>query len=105
MVNPIVDWTEQDVWDFLRHYGCESNPLYQCGLKRIGCVGCPMAGSAGMKREFIRWPKYRQLYVHAFDRMLRHRAEKGLPSVWRTGEDVMRWWVGDDPDQLQLEFE
>ena len=38
-VNPIVDWTEHDVWDFLHHYGCESNPLYQCGEDRIGCVG------------------------------------------------------------------
>lgn len=105
MVNPIVDWTEQDVWDFLHHYGCESNPLYQCGLKRVGCIGCPMAGANGMKQEFIRWPKYRALYVHAFDRMLQHRAEKGLTQTWRCGEDVMRWYLGDDPEQLQLEIE
>lgn len=31
MVNPIVDWTTQDVWEFLHYYGCESNPLYQEG--------------------------------------------------------------------------
>lgn len=105
MVNPIVDWTEQDVWEFLRYYGCTSNPLYQCGMKRIGCIGCPMAGSQGQKRGFIRWPKYRALYVHTFERMLENRAAKGLPAVWRSGEDVMRWWVGDDPDQLQLDFE
>lgn len=36
MVNPIVDWTDEDVWEFLTHYGCKSNPLYECGFKRIG---------------------------------------------------------------------
>lgn len=50
MVNPILDWTEDDVWSFLKHYGCESNPEYQCGQTRIGCVGCPMAGGAAFKR-------------------------------------------------------
>lgn len=44
MVNPIVDWTDDDVWEFLHHYGYSANPLYQCGKKRIGCIGCPMQG-------------------------------------------------------------
>ena len=43
MVNPILDWTEEDVWKFLRYFGCESNPLYHCGESRIGCIGCPIA--------------------------------------------------------------
>ena len=31
MLQPIIDWTTEDVWDFLHHYGCESNPLYRGG--------------------------------------------------------------------------
>lgn len=57
MVNPIVDWTDKEIWDFLRHYGCRSNPLYQCGQKRIGCIGCPMQGGKGMKKRFCRISK------------------------------------------------
>ena len=38
MVNPIADWTDEDVWEFLNHYGCKSKPLYECGFKRIGCI-------------------------------------------------------------------
>ena len=53
MVNPIVDWMDEDVWDFLHYYGCRSNPLYQCGRKRIGCIGCPMQGGKRMKQEFL----------------------------------------------------
>lgn len=104
MVNPIIDWTDKDVWEFLRHYGCKSNPLYQCGKSRIGCIGCPMSGFKGMKRDFAAFPKYRLNYVRAFDRMIKKRIEDGLPTKeWRTGEDVMRWWVGDDPNQITFE--
>ncbi len=104
MINPIVDWTDEDVWEFLHHYGCESNPLYQCGFKRIGCIGCPLGGGKSMKHEFSVYPKYRKLYVRAFDRMLAARKEAGLTNdvSWRTGEDVMRWWVGDNPLQTSL---
>ncbi len=104
MINPIVDWTDEDVWEFLHHYGCESNPLYQCGFKRIGCIGCPLGGSKRMKHEFSVYPKYRKLYVRAFDRMLAARKEAGLTNDerWRCGEDVMRWWVGDNPLQTSL---
>ena len=103
MINPIVDWSDQDVWDFLHHYGCESNPLYSCGKKRVGCVGCPMQTHKGMKADFRRWPKFRHNYVRAFDRMLIAREQAGKTNYsWSSGEDVMRWWVGDDPSQLSF---
>ena len=103
MVNPIVDWTDEEVWEFLRHYGCAGNPLYQCGYGRIGCIGCPMQSGKRMKADFARWPKYRQAYVHAFDRMLEARKAAGkIDTKWKTGEDVMKWWVGDNPNQLPL---
>ncbi len=102
-VNPIVDWSDRDVWDFLHHYGCNSNPLYACGFHRIGCIGCPMA-EKGRFVEFARYPKYYQNYIRAFDRMLIARKNKGLPKVWENGEDVMRWWLGEPPKE-QMRFE
>lgn len=106
MVNPIVDWSDEDVWEFLRHYGCQSNPLYECGYKRIGCIGCPNASCANRKREFARYPKYKENYIKAFDRMLKRRVEKGLPisDMWQDGQQVFKWWIGDDPFQLEIDF-
>lgn len=104
-LNPIVDWTESEVWEFLKHYGVEVNPLYHQGCSRIGCIGCPLAGGKQMKREFAMYPKFRENYVKAFDRMLQHQRELGKHKngTWQTGEDVMRWWCGDDPRQITLE--
>lgn len=106
MVNPIIDWSDTDVWDFLKAHGCKSNPLYECGLKRVGCIGCPMAGK-NRYAEFERWPKYRAMYVAAFDRMLearRRAGKKERPNTqWFDGESVMRWWLGEDAAQILLE--
>ena len=104
MINPIIDWTDEDVWSFLHHYGCNSNPLYQCGEKRIGCIGCPMQGTNGMKRDFLRYPKYKNLYEIAFGKMLDARKSRGLKSDagWNSAKDVMTWWLGGDINQLSI---
>ena len=104
LINPIYDWTDDDVWEFLKHYGCKSNPLYECGFKRIGCIGCPMADKHRYV-EFNRYPKYKLNYIRAFDRMLKVREEKGLTSKvnWQSGEDVFKWWMGEDINQITFE--
>lgn len=104
LVNPIVDWEDSEVWEFLKYYGCESNPLYQCGFNRVGCIGCPMAGKHRYF-EFQRYPRYKKLYINSFDRMLKAREERGFTNRvgWQTGNDVFKWWMGEDP--LQLSFE
>lgn len=95
MVNPIVDWTDEDVWEFLAHYGCKSNPLYECGFKRIGCIGCPMAGRHLRLEEFRRYPGYRKAYIRAFGKMLEKRATEGKPTTekWSDGQAVFDWWL------------
>lgn len=103
MVNPIVDWTDADVWEFLNYYGCKSNPLYYCGFGRIGCLICPLGSYKHMRTEANRYPKYRANYVRAFDRMLKAREEAGMSNdSWETGEDVMRWYLGYGAGQMQM---
>ena len=70
MVNPIVDWEDEDVWDFLNSYGIPHCSLYDEGFKRLGCIGCPLSGRKNMERDFERWPKYKELYIKAFQRMI-----------------------------------
>ena len=95
MVNPIVDWSDEDVWDFLSYYGCKINPLYECGFKRIGCIGCPMAVKHMRNLEFELYPKYKQAYIRAFDKMLQKREIEGRPTTlkWADGQAVFDWWL------------
>lgn len=70
MVNPIVDWTDDDVWSFLNGNNIPHCSLYDEGFTRLGCIGCPLSGSKNMIRDFERWPKYKELYIRAFQRMI-----------------------------------
>lgn len=94
LVNPIIDWEDEDVWAFLNDVlkvpHCE---LYDRGHKRIGCIGCPM--SRNRAAELDAYPKFKAAYLKAFDRMLKERDRRGLDTEWKTPEEVMDWWTSN----------
>ena len=65
LVSPIIDWTEDDVWAFLRAVGAAHCELYDQGFTRIGCIGCPMSSPAQKLRENKRWPHVRRNWIQA----------------------------------------
>lgn len=67
--NPILDWTDSEVWDFYWNECRHHNPLYQKGYYRGGYVGCPMLGKKQRCKEFADFPVYKELYTHSFERM------------------------------------
>lgn len=108
IVNPIVDWSEDQVWDFLKNLAhVESCSLYAEGFKRLGCIGCPMAGKT-RQVEFERWPKYKEMYMRAFARMIEERKKRGLqkePTKWHNAQEVFDWWMetGVLPGQIRMD--
>lgn len=92
VINPIIDWTEQDVWSFINRQNLPYCELYDNGYRRLGCIGCPMAGAKQMLKEFKQQPKIKALYIRAFDRMLKEHNYKKLPT-WKSGQEVFDWWT------------
>lgn len=39
-INPILDWTETDIWKYTAIYRVPINPLYEQGYRSIGCQPC-----------------------------------------------------------------
>lgn len=93
ILNPIIDWSTDDVWEFIHEYNIPYCRLYDEGFERLGCVGCPM--STRQKNELNRWPKIKKLYFRAFERMIEERNKAGLETNWKTGEEVFSWWLSD----------
>lgn len=96
VVNPIIDWSNEDVWEFIHEYGIPYCKLYDEGWKRLGCIGCPMANVESRKKHFEMYPKYKQAYLKAFERMLKDGTRAKIDyKQWKTGEDVMEWWLSE----------
>jgi len=91
VMNPIIDWTDEDVWEFIQEYNLPYCKLYDEGYKRLGCIGCPMGTVEHRKAEFERYPKYEQAYIRAFERMIANYDRGGYS--WKTGEDVLEWYT------------
>lgn len=90
---PMLEWLDDDVWQFIDERGVEYCSLYDEGWKRIGCVGCPFAGAKLRSQQFERWPKFKEAYLRAFDAMLEVRNEKCMETEWKTAEEVFSWWM------------
>ena len=52
---PLADWTEDDVWDYLRANDVPYNKLYDKGYKSVGCRPCTRAVAEGQDPRSGRW--------------------------------------------------
>lgn len=95
VVNPIIDWKTDDVLDYIESDHICMNPLYGCGFSRVGCIGCPMAGKQSRQRDFLKYPKYKTMYIKAFERRIEEMKRRGRAVTWETGLDAFHWWMED----------
>ncbi|MDD2255471.1 phosphoadenosine phosphosulfate reductase family protein [Methanoculleus sp.] len=70
-LNPIVDWSEDEVWEYIHKYNLPYPCLYDEGYKRVGCIMCPLQNIKGRERDKERYPKYYNAYLLAIKRMLK----------------------------------
>ena len=97
VLNPIIDWSDEDVWSYLHSRGIEGNPLYKEGWTRIGCVGCPLASPRARELAFARYPKLYKAWRDAIAYVIERRKEMGNPmflegKAVESVEDVLGAW-------------
>lgn len=92
VINPIIEWTDADVWYFLNTVvKVKHCSLYDKGWKRIGCLFCPMASQKEITNEVMLYPKYKDIIIRTIHRI---RLEGHLNDyVDLTDEEVFQWWV------------
>lgn len=104
--NPIIEWSEKEVWEYIRSNNLKYCSLYDRGKKRVGCLFCPMQGMNGMEYDRYHYPKYYAALLRALQRMLDHIHKDG--GEWRvsksTPEGVWDWWIGRDETYINRQI-
>lgn len=106
----VIDWSDDDVWEYIRSQGLPYCTLYDEGFKRIGCIMCPQSRRKLREEQVRRWPKYKDAYLRAFGRCVDKMKADGIKSEnWNSAEDMYRWWMQDshakNKDQTVMFFE
>jgi phosphoadenosine phosphosulfate reductase len=100
-IHPIIDWEEEDVWEFIKSNNLSYCSLYDEGFKRIGCVMCP---SSNQMLHLKRWPKIAQAYKRTISRVWETREPD---EKFKTVDELWNWWITgknlkDNPDQTVM---
>ena len=74
VLNPIINWEDEDVWEFIHKYNIPYCELYDKGYTRIGCIGCPMNTAAAA--DLAHYEKYKEAYLRSFGTMLAERESR-----------------------------
>ena len=54
-ISPILDWTHEEIWHYIRSRRLPYNPLHDKGFPSIGCAPCTRAVEAGEDSRAGRW--------------------------------------------------
>ena len=69
--NPLADWLEEDVWNYIRANKVPYNPLHDKGYPSIGCEPCTRAIQPGEDVRAGRWwwenPESKECGLHVVD--------------------------------------
>jgi len=67
--NPLLDWSEEEVWDYIKANEVPYNTLHDQGFPSIGCAPCTRAISVGEDLRAGRWwwesPESKECGLHA----------------------------------------
>ena len=71
---PIVDWSEEDVWNYIKKHKLPINPEY-AERNRVGCIICPKANFNSNYKSLLKLPKL-------IDAAIKAREKADAPIDW-----------------------
>jgi len=70
-INPLIEWSRDEIWDYIRTRGLPYNKLHDKGFPSIGCLPCTRAVLPGEDERAGRWwwelPEQRECGIHIKD--------------------------------------
>lgn len=93
-VNPILQWSDKDVWDFIRERNLPINPCYKT-RNRVGCMFCPYASKREAQQDAINYPKYAENIKKEIATLIASDKFKSVQKYKPTADEIFDWWHSD----------
>lgn len=87
LLSIILDWTEEEVFEFLKIIGVPVCSLYKKKGDRIGCIGCPM-NTKERKKRWRDYPLHQRGYINTIKKLM----DMGKFKDFESSEEVFDWW-------------
>jgi len=93
---PILEWSDNDVAEFIEHRGIKCHPLYYGNdgvfdvTKRLGCLGCPLQGRRKRINQFLQYPNLLKIYARGGQYYLANHKQTSIHAKFA---DVYEWIV------------
>lgn len=101
IINPIIDWSDNEVWSFIRNFlkvpYCE---LYDKGKHRLGCLLCPMSSTNEQRKALMNYPNIKT----GFLRVIKDLKQYYKNGVWELDEEeILNWYISKKSSKEFLE--
>lgn len=93
-IHPLKDWTDADVWEFIKAQQLPYPALYDRGWKRIGCILCPFQSSRERVRNEALWPVMFRIARESTD--MYWAKSESAQSRFASGQAMFDWWMAKD---------
>lgn len=90
---PIMHWSEQNIWDYIREKNLIYPSWYDLGFHRLGCIGCPLGPKNQRILEYKTFPRYIPPIIRAIEKNI--QAEKCLSKFFSDPYTAFHWWISN----------
>jgi len=80
-INPILDWTTEEIWQYIKYYNLPYHPLYNKGYDRLGCWMCPFQKTEGFKRLKKNFPELYNTLIRSLYKNVKKFGKYGVRDI------------------------
>jgi phosphoadenosine phosphosulfate reductase len=99
LISPILNWSDADVWNFIRGKGIEYCKLYDEGYHRIGCMFCPMADRKSKALDRKKYPGVEREIKKSIQWLIDNKGYMSDHNA--TADEIFDWWCLGDTSSAQ----
>ena len=93
LLHPILDWSDNDIWSYIKEFNLPINPCYK-QFKRVGCMFCPFASKHEILNTISQRPKQFNALLNAIGKFMSTNPEN---NVFEDELDFFNWWLSKLP--------